>query len=73
MVRETKTMSICYDVFLRMKYFILNPEGTDSYANASREALVAYAESIKNHDPALAKDIWEWVDQELTKIQKEKT
>lgn len=58
---------------LEMKYFVLKPEGTDPYANASREALVAYAESIKNHDPALAKDIWEWVDQELTKIQKEKT
>lgn len=55
-----------------MKYFVLKPEGTDPYAKASREALVAYAESIKTHDPALAKDIWEWVDSSLTKIQKEK-
>lgn len=57
---------------LEIRYFVLNPKGTDSYANASREALVAYAESIKNHDPALAKDIWEWVDDALTKSLEEK-
>ena len=51
----------------------LYPAGDSHHAKASRDAMLAYAESIKNHDPALAKDIWEWVDQELTKIQKEKT
>lgn len=55
-----------------MKCFILNLEGTDPYAKASREALVAYAESIKTHDPGLAEELWRWVDSSLTKIQKEK-
>lgn len=55
-----------------MKYFVLKPEGTDPYAKASREALVAYAESIKTHDPGLAEELWRWVDSSLTKIQKEK-
>lgn len=55
-----------------MKCFILNLEGTDPYAQASREALVAYAESIKTHDPKLAEDLWQWVDYTLTKSLEEK-
>jgi len=56
-----------------MKCFILNLEGTDPYAQASREALVAYAESIKTHDPGLAEELWRWVDYTLTKSMEEKT
>ena len=55
-----------------MKCFILNLEGTNPYAKASREALVAYAESIKTHDPGLAEALWQWVDDALTKSLEEK-
>lgn len=57
---------------LYMKYFVLKPKGTDPYAKASREALVAYAESIKTHDPGLAEALWQWVDDALTKSLEEK-
>ena len=51
--------------------FVLNPEGTDPYAKASREALVAYAESIKTHDPNLAEELWEWVDLVMSRIEQD--
>lgn len=56
---------------LEMKYFVLKPEGTDPYAKASREALVAYAESIKTHDPGLAEDLWQWVDLVMSRIEQD--
>lgn len=48
---------------LEMKYFVLKPKGTDPYAAASRDALVAYAETIKDADPELADSLWRWVHQ----------
>lgn len=56
---------------LEMKYFVLKPKGTDPYAKASREALVAYAESIKTHDPNLAEELWEWVDLVMSRIEQD--
>lgn len=47
----------------------LYPAGDSHHAKASRDAMLAYAESIKNHDLSLANLLWELVDQELTKLK----
>lgn len=49
---------------LQMKYFVLKPGGSDAYAEASREACVAYAESIREENAELANDLIAWVDKE---------
>lgn len=49
---------------LRLKYFVLKPEGSDIYAKASREALSAYAEVVSEHNPELADDLVNWVEEE---------
>lgn len=46
---------------LYMKYFVLNPSKTDSYGEASRDAILAYAHSIEPFNAELAKDLREWV------------
>ena len=48
-----------------MKYFVLKPEGTDIFAKASREAMLRYAEVIKDADPELSKGMSEWALREL--------
>ena len=58
-------------MLLEMKYFVLKPKGADPYAKASREALIAYAESIKTHDLALAEDLWRWVDLVMDRIEQD--
>ena len=45
---------------LLMKYFVLKPSGNDPYARASREALSAYAASIRQENPELARNLSEW-------------
>lgn len=50
---------------LKMKYFVLNPTKRDRYGKASRQAMMAYAEAIKNYNPTLAKDLVEWVHREI--------
>lgn len=45
---------------LQMKYFILKPKGNDPYAEASRCAMYAYAQSIEPENPELADDLMEW-------------
>lgn len=45
---------------LQLKYFVLKPGGNDSYARASREALVSYANAIQAEDPKLAHAVMEW-------------
>ena len=48
---------------LFMKYFVLKPGSNsrhDPYARASREAMRAYARTIDDHDPELAKSLSEW-------------
>ena len=46
---------------LFMKYFVLKPSGTDIYAMASREAMLAYAGVVRHEDEALADRIEQWV------------
>jgi len=47
---------------LKMKYFVLKPQGFDKYAQASREALLKYAEVIRKIDRQLAAELEEWVE-----------
>lgn len=50
---------------LVMKYFVLNPAGNHAYAEASREAMQAYADVIQHTNPALAEDLREWAEREV--------
>lgn len=52
---------------LVMKYFVLKPKGGDEQARASRAAMLAYAEKIKEHDQELAQQLREWVAREEVK------
>jgi hypothetical protein len=45
---------------LEMKYFVLNPNKDDAYGQASREAVFAYAESIKDENPKLSRQLKLW-------------
>lgn len=49
---------------LKMKYFILKPEGDGPYAQASRAAMTIYAVSIKEENPVLAKELEDWARDE---------
>lgn len=51
---------------LFMKYFVLKPRGNDLYASASRKAMRAYANHIKQDDPEFARELHEWADREQT-------
>lgn len=46
---------------LVMKYFVLKPGGTDVYAEASRDAMLAYASAVQYDNPALARELTQWV------------
>jgi len=53
---------------LKMKYFVLNPKAKhkhDRYAEASREAMKAYARVIQKVNEPLAKELLLWVDSEI--------
>lgn len=52
---------------LEMKYFVLKPKGHNSYAQASRRAMEAYAEIIEGENPQLASELREWVNRESPK------
>lgn len=47
---------------LMMKYFVLKPAGDDAYAEASREAMKAYAATIRYTDATLADELERWID-----------
>ena len=49
---------------LEMKYFVLKPKGQDKYAQASRSAMLTYANTIEPINPELAKDLRAWVTRE---------
>lgn len=49
---------------LEFKYFVLKPKGNDSYAYASRQAMLAYAKCIMDEDIALSDDLIKWVTRE---------
>ena len=53
---------------LEMKYFVLKPAGDGPYAIASRDAMVAYADSIEHEDPDLAAALNSWVLEETGKM-----
>ena len=50
---------------LDLKYFVLKPKGDNEYAEASRAAMLAYADSIKKTNPKLANDLVDWVYNEM--------
>jgi len=49
---------------LQMKYFVLKPAGSGKYAEASRIAMLAYADIIKSENLDLFLDITKWVQEE---------
>ena len=49
---------------LKMKYFVLKPEGNNLYASASRQALKAYSEAIAPADKILAEQLLFWATKE---------
>lgn len=49
---------------LEMKYFVLKPHGNDLHAKASRAAMLAYAEAIKEENHDLFLDLVKWVAKE---------
>ena len=49
---------------LKMKYFVLKPAGNDIYAKASRDAMIAYAKTIKEENPKLSGELMVWVSEE---------
>lgn len=51
-----------------LKYFVLKPRSKhhrDQYASASRNAMLAYSDSIKRVNPKMADELLVWVAQEL--------
>lgn len=46
---------------MQSPYFVLKPTGKQPHAIASRNALRAYARSIRKSDPQKASDILAWV------------
>ena len=56
---------------LKMKYFVLKPEGRDIYAEASRFAMHTYAEVIESENPQLAKELDNWIEKETENAQTE--
>lgn len=49
---------------LVMKYFVLKPAGDHPYAKASRIAMRKYADAIKEENPDLAQQLYDWAAQE---------
>jgi hypothetical protein len=50
------------NVGLLMKYFVLKPDGTDVYAQASRAAMKEYAKWIVTENLKLSDDLWCWAE-----------
>lgn len=48
---------------LKMKYFVLKPEGDDVHAKASRAAMRRYAQIMEEANPTLAAEVRDWADQ----------
>ena len=49
---------------LKMKYFVLKPNGKSKYAAASRKALRAYAHHIFSINEDLAAGLLDWAEKE---------
>lgn len=57
---------------LEMKYFVLKPRGNSLYSEASRVAMMVYAEVIERENPSLSADLRRWVKREEAFIAAEK-
>ena len=58
---------MCHSSGVECKYFVLNPKSRkarDAYAEASRQAMGAYAEVIATENPKLSNDLLHWVENE---------
>ena len=58
---------MCHSSGIECKYFVLNPKSKgvrDTYAEASRQAMEAYAEVIATENPKLSNDLLHWVESE---------
>lgn len=49
------------DKGIKMKYFVLKPEGDNAYAKASRTAMQAYSNAIAKENPELSDDLMQWI------------
>lgn len=49
---------------LLMKYFVLKPAGNDRYAAASRRAMRAYADFIREENVVLSDELRDWAGRE---------
>lgn len=56
---------------LEMRYFILKPKGDNVYAEASRQAMLAYAEYISHVNPDFACELASWAEDEQTAVDNE--
>ena len=54
---------------LEMKYFVLKPRGDTPYAAASRTAMKAYANVIRDENPQLYHDLLNWAIEEHDKVR----
>lgn len=51
---------------MQMKYFVLKPKGDDAFAAASRAAMLRYSDMIREHDPKLAAELYDWAAAEAS-------
>lgn len=58
---------------LFLKYFVLNPTKDGPYGQASRKALLAYAEAIDQENPVLAHELVSWARQTEAEIKARST
>jgi len=56
---------------LKMKYFVLKPEGNSIYAKASRNAMKTYANIIEDEAPQFAAELLEWAGKEALEVLKD--
>jgi len=49
---------------LKMKYFVLKPEGKDTYARASRAAMRMYSNVIRHENMQFSDELRAWADRE---------
>jgi len=56
---------------LFLKYFVLNPNKKDWHGKASRVAIKAYADTMRQDNPVFAHDLDEWVKRIETEMIKE--
>jgi hypothetical protein len=57
---------------LKMKYFVLNPCSSNGIrAQASRLAMLAYADAVRSDDQQLAVELEDWVDDTLAPVPDE--